>query len=292
MVHVWRRRCERPEETAWEERLGELNSGLVVTEIPGQKTLRLELFCATRQEVETLRKRFGGSVTSLDTHNWAVPSDQKPILVKIRDRLLVTSERSPEAVETLAAAFPGRGILVIPPELAFGTGDHATTASCLRLLVDVMRGGSKSPRVLDLGTGTGILAIAAKKLGAGRVEAWECDPMAIEVALRNVQAHGYSGEDIALRTRDVLRWKPARSGWDLILANLFSEMLRTLFPKLRRALREDGHLIVSGMLASQAEETLGAARESGFEVTRTVKRGRWVSALCRCGNRVEGPPEI
>ncbi len=97
--------------------------------------------------------------------------------VKVRDRLVISAESSKAALQKLAAQYPSRIILSIPPHLAFGTGHHATTATVLRFLVDFAkeREGAKWS-LLDLGTGSGVLAIAGARLGATQVSASDNDP--------------------------------------------------------------------------------------------------------------------
>jgi ribosomal protein L11 methyltransferase len=161
--------------------------------------------------------------------------------------------------------------------MAFGTGDHATTATCLRLLADVARARRGSAwSVADLGTGSGLLAIAARMLGSGPVFACDFDPFAVKVAQHNLRRNGIDG--VTLREQDVLKWRPRRTGHTVVLANLFSTVLIEAWPVIARALAPGGDLIVSGILASQAWEVVAAAAGHGLGFTRVVRKGKWVSA--------------
>lgn len=132
--------------------------------------------------------------------------------------------------------------------------------------------------MLDLGTGTGVLAMAAKALGAETAVGWENDPLAVAVAIKNARANGFAEGEIKIAQRDVFQWQPEMPEWDVIAANLFSEILIALLPTIRRALKADGTLIISGILRAREEATLRAADEAGFRIDRVKRVGKWVSA--------------
>ena len=135
----------------------------------------------------------------------------------------------------------------------------------------------------DLGCGTGVLAIAASKLGAAEVYACDFDPFAVAVALRNAERNGTP--DMTIREQDVLRWKPRKSGYDVVMANLFSTVLIEAWPVIAKSLAPGGDLIVSGILASQAWDVFTAAAGSGLGFTQVVRKGKWVTA--RGGHMVD-----
>ena len=247
-----------------------------ISSVAGRQRLKVEVFLDDESDGSELVRMYGGSVETLADEDWqSVPV--KPILVKVRDRLVITSTTEPDAQAKLRDMYPGRELLIIPAELAFGTGEHETTATCLRFLVDVAKErGSWS--LLDLGTGTGILAIAAKLLGASKALGWENDPLAVSVAERNVLAHGLKPDAVTIEAEDVLTWMPQEAEWDVITANMFSEILIATFPKMRQALKPDGTLIISGILREQEAETLRAAEKAGFQMTDVKRVGKWVTA--------------
>lgn len=121
-------------------------------------------------------------------------------------------------------------LLVIPASAAFGTGGHATTAMSLRFLERLTREWEDGRSLADLGTGSGILALAAKRFGAGRVIGIDIDPTAISIAKANARLNKIDNADFQLA--DVRRWKSA-TGWDIIGANLYSELLIEILPKTK-----------------------------------------------------------
>lgn len=260
---------------AWEERFaGDPN--LVTELIKGGKTIRLNLYCQTRKQADAVKLRFGGSVRQVMRAEWAKPVPA-PRPVKVRGVLLVTAASKMAELAELRRLHPGRQVISIPPEMAFGTGDHATTATCLRLLADVARErrGTSWP-VADLGTGSGLLAIAARMLGSGPVFACDYDPFAVKVTESNLRRNGIDG--VTVQEQDVLKWRPRRGAHTVVLANLFSTVLIEAWPVIARALAPGGDLIVSGILAAQAWEVFTAAAGQGLGFTQVTRKGKWVSA--------------
>ena len=175
-------------------------------------------------------------------------------------------------------AAPGQIVLDVDPQMAFGTGEHATTRGCLRLLDRVVRGGD---RVLDVGSGSAILAIAAVRLGAAEAVAVEYDPDANINALENIEQNGTAGR---VRIVEALA-EPAMMAelgrFDLVLANILSGVIRPLLPAFRDALGggPDGRLIVSGILLSEHADVLRDAEAAGFRMQTTDEEDEWWSAL-------------
>ena len=135
----------------------------------------------------------------------------------IRDKLIVV--RSAKLGKQAAKDHPGRPILIIPAAMAFGTGDHATTATCLRMLSDFSATRTGRWEALDLGTGTGILALTARLLGAARCDAWDFDPACIRATRENSRVNGL--RNVPAARVDVMDWTPSRQ-WEVVTANLFS----------------------------------------------------------------------
>lgn len=284
-VALWTKWISVEDESAWELRLdAEVPGRYVIVRKVGRQRLLVQVFVQSDAETERLIRTYGGKREEMVSADWLDPlREGRATQIKVRDRLLITSENDPEALEMLRAEFAGRRVLSVPAELAFGTGEHETTATCLRFLADVAKErGRTQPGVawslLDLGTGTGVLAMAARALGAGRVVGWENDPLAVPVAVRNVAGNGFESQEVEIAQRDVFEWDPVTPEWDVITANMFSEILIALFPKMRRALRQDGTLIISGILEEQADETLEAARQAGFQFEQVKTLGKWVTA--------------
>jgi SAM-dependent methyltransferase len=170
--------------------------------------------------------------------------------------------------------------LRIPGGMAFGTGEHATTASCLRFLADLSDDlPSGRWTMLDLGTGTGILALAAVRLGAARAEGIDYDPHAVRTAKTNARANA-TGRAAVFRKDDVLAWKPAEKH-AVVTANLFSELLLAILPKIRRAVRIGGHVILSGILRTQESSVVSALPTAGLRLLKVTRRGKWIALLAR-----------
>jgi ribosomal protein L11 methyltransferase len=165
-------------------------------------------------------------------------------------------------------------LLVIPASAAFGTGEHATTAMSLRLLERLTREWKNSWSLADLGTGSGILALAAERFGAGRVVGIDIDPKAISVAKANACLNKIDNVDFKLG--DLRKWK-ARTARDIVTANLYSRLLIEILPKLRR-----GHwLILSGVLRMQENKLLHALRRNKIETVKVNRRGKWIAVLAK-----------
>ncbi|HUF61141.1 MAG TPA: 50S ribosomal protein L11 methyltransferase [Verrucomicrobiales bacterium] len=281
-VFVWTRLSAARWEDAWQERLrGFGNGSVVVTAFAGRKSIRVDYYTARRAEAERIRRSFGGTVRNVKESEWRLMKPEKAALVKIRDRLVVTSERKKAARTRLEEEYPGRIVLSIPAEMAFGTGGHATTANCLRLLVDwaAERRGERleEERQLDLGTGTGILALAGRFLGIGRVLAWDYDPAAVAAARRNVRAHGFRDESVEVAESDVRSWIPGREKFEIVTANLFAGVLEEAFPKIHRVLKRGGVCIASGIMRTQEEDCLGRATRAGLRILEVRRQGKWMA---------------
>ena len=179
-------------------------------------------------------------------------------------------------------------VIDIDPQMAFGTGEHASTRGCLRLLDAAIRPGD---RVLDLGSGSAILAIAAAGLGADEVIAVEYDPDANINARENIEQNG-----VAEKVRIVEEVGDAAliaelGSFDLILANILSSVIRPLLPTFRAALAKDGRLIVSGILQSEHEQVVSDAIGAGLRVEREDREEEWWSALLVPDEAAAGEPE-
>ncbi|HEY8483472.1 MAG TPA: 50S ribosomal protein L11 methyltransferase [Longimicrobiales bacterium] len=173
---------------------------------------------------------------------------------------------------------PGDVVVVIEPGMAFGTGEHATTRGSLRLLEEAIRPGD---RVLDVGTGSGILAIAAARLGAGSVVAVEGDGDALGNARENLERNA-----VVERVELLEAWvdEPFLAGFgparfDLVVANVLSSVLEPLLPAFHGVLAASGRLILSGILEGEADRILAAAQRAGFTPVAEDREGEWWSGL-------------
>jgi ribosomal protein L11 methyltransferase len=176
-----------------------------------------------------------------------------------------------------AVVLPGDLVIRIDPGMAFGTGGHETTRLCLELLESVMEQSPllTIPSLLDLGTGSGILAIAANLLGAGRILALDIDPDAVSVARDNLELNDMS-ERIECGTVPL---ESLTEEFDIILANILAEELVRLAPYLAERLHPGGALILSGILAEKESLVLQGFATQPFKYIRTVSDGEWVALL-------------
>jgi ribosomal protein L11 methyltransferase len=270
-----------------EDRLDEWETRFISEEIPyvmdkpvRRKRWRFCSYFTSRIEADELTGRFGGIVTPMVPADWEpkIPLDGGPP-IRIRDTLLITLTDDPDSLSKLERENPGRFVLSFPPQLAFGTGEHPTTANCLRFLSDFAKKRAGRPwRVLDLGCGSGILAIAAAKLGATEVIAVENDGMALEYASINGERHGVSSvvKFVEADAIEMMRSTPEEP-FDLIAANLFSDLLVELFPLFPPHLANGGAVIVSGFLVTQREIVSDAAAEAGLPLAELLRRGKWMA---------------
>ena len=173
-------------------------------------------------------------------------------------------------------AAPGQIVLDIDPQMAFGTGEHATTRGCLRLLDRAIREGD---RVLDVGSGSAILSVAAARLGAAEVVAVEYDPDSNINAHENLVHNGVEDRVRLIEAMADPEFLAGQGTFDLILATILSGVIRPLLPALRQALREEGRLIVSGIMRTERDEVLTSAAAAGFRLGEEDREEEWWSAL-------------
>ena len=272
---AWRKICHEKWVDSWQERLLWLGlERLVITQLSGSKSVRLEIYDVTRSEAAVLKKEFGGEIRNLNrsTADWVKSIVQKkPIPIRGKLRIL---NREPEPAET---ADPD--IIYVPASLAFGTGEHATTAGCLRLLCDIIGRRPAGWSFLDVGTGTGILALAAVKLGAGQVHAFDADAVAVRTAKQNSRLNGLS-KKVRIWRQSILKFEPD-STYDVIAANLYSVLLRQALPQLVKASGQRSLFIFSGILMDQAADVKDWLKQSGLAVKETRSRGKWITLLAQ-----------
>lgn len=161
--------------------------------------------------------------------------------------------------------------LRLDPGMAFGTGLHPTTRGCLAMLQDV---APMPPAVLDVGCGSGILALAALRLGAHRAVGIDTDPLAVDAARANAVRNGL---DAQLEVRDGTLAADAGEQYPLVLANLVAAVLVELAPALAAHVAPGGVLLASGIIAPRADEVIAAMTAHGLGVDERRDDGEWVS---------------
>ncbi len=242
-------------------------SRLAIVTFPGRAQAIVQIICSTRAQATKLVEKFGGSFKNLP-RNWQPKTkDHPPIRIGRHLQIVSAGESSGKGQQ-----------LIIPAEGAFGTGEHATTAMSLRLLAEKARKLSRGWRLFDAGTGTGILALAARRLGADEALGIDTDPRAVAHARRNARFNCIARTKF--NVADVLQWNPA-SRYDIITANLYSELFIAALPRFQLWLRSGGWLIASGILYNQSQLVVSVLEDRCFRLEQARRRGKWVALLCQ-----------
>jgi ribosomal protein L11 methyltransferase len=285
-VYLWRKLMRPADAAAWSAKVAlRVGADRLVQIAPADgRRSRLEVYCTSAPESRDLVGCFGGQVRALADADWQPkPATACGRPLSIGTRLQVTAW--PDELDALRGGQSGKQVLCIPAAMAFGTGEHATTAMCLRFLAEAAQRRQKQGGwdMLDLGTGSGILALAAVLMGAEHADGLDNDANAVRTAKENARLNGIAAARARFARADLLRWTaPAGQPWPVITANLFSELLIRLLPHvLVPALAPAGDLILSGVLAEQQEDVQTAIRRSGLDLIQLKRRGRWRAFHCR-----------
>jgi len=235
----------------------------------GEVRVALEALKRERKDLGTLLMTLEDVQDADWENNWK--QYYKPM--EIGERLLVI----PEWEE----ADPGNRVaLYLDPGLTFGTGSHATTRLCLTALETLVHGGE---RVLDLGCGSGILSIAALRLGADFALAVDIDDKCRDAARKNAELNGIGPEKLEVLTGNILTDGEEIIGgkYDLVLANIVADVIIALAPRVRGLLREDGTFLCSGIIEGRAEEVEAALAAAGLDVRDRGEDSGWYAFTCK-----------
>ena len=229
----------------------------------GRKQLRAYLTGLERYEPQTVSLREEDWATSWQKYYRPIPVGKRLYIVPDWMR----GEPAPE----------GRSPLYLDPGLTFGTGAHPTTQLCLELLEEALQPGD---RVLDLGCGSGILAIAALVLGASRAIGVDIDPKSADAALENGRLNGVGADRLSVYAGDVLTdkklWAKLGPGQSrVVLANIVADVIIPLSAKAGEFMTGDGVFLASGILDGRQDEVSAALEANGFAVTKHLERGGW-----------------
>ena len=244
----------------------------------GEVRIALENLKKTAQGCGTLLM----TMDSLQDADWENNWKQYYKPMEIGERLLVIPQWEQEDPKVRKALEGGRVPLILEPGLTFGTGSHATTRLCLTALEKAVRGGEK---VLDLGCGSGILSIAALKLGAASALAVDIDDKCLDVAHENAAMNGIGRDTYTVKVGDILSDEALRAeiggGYDVVLANIVADVIIGLGPMVRSLLSENGVFLCSGIIDTRAEEVAGKLRQAGLEILDTRSSEGWYAYTCR-----------
>lgn len=234
-----------PEDEDLSAKLAELDQGL---------RLLLELFPSWVVQVKGI---------TLTEEDWATAWKAYYKPVRVGEHLLIKPTWEDAPVKA------GDIVLELDPGMAFGTGTHPTTTLCLEMLEKIVQSGMK---VFDLGTGSGILAIAAARLGA-RVEAVDLDKVAVEVARENVALNGVS-ESVAVVHGNLGQVLTGQA--DIVVANIIADVIIRLLPELKKLLAAGGEFLASGIIDVRADEVEAELQAAGLEIVERTEDSGWI----------------
>ena len=235
-----------------------------------------ESLAALRQRLETLRGSLGEAAGSLEVETVNVRDEDwsevwKQFYKPFRaGRTLVV-----KPVWEAYTPEPGDRVIEMDPGMAFGNGTHETTGLCLALLEDAVKEGD---RVIDVGTGSGILAIGAARLGARRVLAIDIDPDAVRVARENVARNGLT-DRIDCVKGDLLQKRDETC--EVCVANIIADVIIAFAQPLTQHIVPGGLFVCSGIIKEREQDVLAALAAANYTVLRVERRGEWVAMLSR-----------
>jgi len=168
---------------------------------------------------------------------------------------------------------PHESIMRLDPGMAFGTGTHPTTQLSLQNLETVIHGGE---HLIDVGTGSGVLSIAAKAMGVGQVEAYDLDEVAVKAAQDNLDLNPVAA-DVEVAANDLLTGIQTQA--DIIVANILAEIIVPLVPQAKANLKQGGYFITSGIIDDKFATVMTALKAAGFKITQHTQMGDWHSII-------------
>lgn len=261
------------------------NNGVqLITREDGKETIigyleKNDTYPAARQELDNFLKELGDTITgpldiSLSTiveENWAENWKENYKPSRITDTITVKPTWEPYSPT-------GKEIVIeIDPGMAFGTGLHSSTRLALGFIDDLFASSSTRPQnVLDVGTGTGILAIATAKLGAKKIMAIDNDIDAVVASQDNIGQNGVAGQVRCAET-DLA---DLEDSYDLVIANITADVLTLLCPELAQKTKKGGHLILAGILKGpQADKVIDTFEDASLLLVNKKTEGKWISLL-------------
>lgn len=254
-----------------------------------ENTQGIETIFAVKNELERLKSEdtdgvFGtlemDSDTKLEEQDWENNWKQYFKPFPVGNKLMIKP-----SWETLNDDM-GRKIIEIDPSSSFGTGSHTTTRLCLEKIEEVLPENASDVKILDMGCGSGILGIAALKLGAGYVNAVDIDENSARIARENYEMNHIDTEKYEVFAGNILENEELYNTigsipYDMIVANIVADVIMWMAPMFKKFLAEHGQLIVSGIIAERSDEVINALKKNGFKVTDFTEKEDWaVVVLC------------
>lgn len=177
--------------------------------------------------------------------------------------------------EDYTPAHADERIVRLDPGMAFGTGTHPTTKLSMQALEMVIHGGES---MIDVGTGSGVLSITAKLLGAGDIRAYDLDQVAVDSAQKNLDLNPIA-KDVKVAPNNLLNG--ITDGADVIVANILAEIILPLIPQAWALLPTHGMFVTSGIIAEKADQVIAAQEAQGFKILQTLKMGDWYGVIAQ-----------
>jgi len=218
----------------------------------------------------TSRVKYSVVYREIDEEDWAESWKTYFVPERITDRIIV----KPTWREYDAT--PGDIILEIDPGMAFGTGIHPTTAACIQMIQTYLRSGD---RMLDVGTGSGILMVAGAKLGASQISGIDIDEVAVAVARKNLVQNRIDPETFEVMTGNLI--DPVKGRFELVVSNILSEIIIRLLDHIHLVLVKNGILICSGIIEKNRDPVVQKMISTGFEIIEAPVKEGWVAIAGR-----------
>ncbi|HSL93557.1 MAG TPA: 50S ribosomal protein L11 methyltransferase [Bacillota bacterium] len=232
------------------------------------ESIRAEVSALAEFGLDAGRAEVG--IAEVEDEEWATSWKQYYRSIPVGKKLLI--KPSWEATDP---KWQDRLMIELDPGMAFGTGTHETTTMCLEILESIDLVGK---RVVDLGSGSGILSIAAARLGAAVVEALDYDPVAVRVAAENVERNEVS-HIVRVQESDLLAGVAHR--YDVIVANIIARIIIAALPEVTRHLEPLGTFIASGIIREKADQVSDELASHGFHVVERREAGEWVAFVAQ-----------
>lgn len=259
-----------------------------IPEVIDTKTVVVKAYLPDNEELDGKLRIFKERVDELSEHNldkgqgliecheiheedWASSWKEFFHPIKVGQRIVIKpswEEYTPLADEI---------IIELDPGMAFGTGTHHTTTICIQCIEEIIKPGAT---VFDVGTGSGVLAIVAAKLGAEKVSAVDFDKVAVRVALENVAINAVESK-VTVEESDLMAKISGQA--DVIIANIIADIIIRMLPEVTRKLKADGYFIASGIIADRISDVTAAVRENELVIEKVVEQGGWAAMVIRKG---------
>ncbi len=211
------------------------------------------------------------SITPIENKNWNEEWEKTILPIQVTDNIIISPSWN------ITKAKPEQTVLIIDPKMTFGTGYHETTRLMLRLMEKYIKAGM---RALDLGTGTGILAIAAAKMGTSFSLGVDIDELSLENGLENIERNNTQGKvEIRIGSLDVV----TENNFDIIFANIIRNTILELMPEITARVKQDGIILLSGLLHSDQQIIAESLTQNNCSLLEVIAENEWIGiAATRC----------